>query len=177
VRSLRFLAVLIAAFLSGADALHAQASAYARYAVHIQAKGDSILRIVNNANARAENEGEFPSLLASAGTRMRVLAGDFDAISPPVGFERIHEQLVTPLKGLAEKFERSAALLTVNCARERAAGLRCDEARRRLQGAEAAMRLLSVAPVDARDYLEARDRAGRMLAERQVRLPPFQTPR
>jgi hypothetical protein len=106
---------------------------------------------------------------------MDILAGDFDAVVPPRDLAQLHLQLVTPLKTLAAKFSRSAALLAADCSLERQTGEACDESRRKLVGAQAAVTLIGSLGADVQDYSDARDRAVRMLAEHGVHLRPLTT--
>lgn len=144
-----------------------------RYASSITNRADSVVLIAetgNNVIALVARDGSDSSiakmalLLSAAGTRMQTLAGDFDAVVPPEGFERLHTQLVDPLELAAKSyFDAGASLVAYG-------GSRPQEKIGMLRRAMANIQTTMLA---TRDYGIARDRAQRMLSERGVTLASY----
>lgn len=148
---------------------------FTSYSRSIQFKADSVMylmRVANAGMATASPDARI-ALLDSIAHRMTTLAGDFDAVAPPSTFERLHDQLVAPLRSVSAKFTRIAALLNLNCSTEQRAGLGCDEARLRLEGAEEALLVLHTVGGELQEYSDARHRAQTMLSAQGVNLPDF----
>jgi hypothetical protein len=145
----------------------------ARYAASITNRADSVVLIAqagNNVIALVASDGSDSSiakmalLLLAAGTRMQTLAGDFDAVVPPEGFERLHTQLVDPLELAASSYFNAGASLAAY------GESRPQEKIGMLQRAMANIRATLLA---TRDYSIARDRAQRMLSQRGVTLATY----
>lgn len=160
-------------------------ASFSRYAKHIETKADSVMLVLNAANASLQGfeglEGDavgakLATVFGEAGRRMSVLAGDFDAVVPPAEFERLHAQLVQPLQSLANMFKRWSGLMSADCASERAAGMGCDELARKADASRTLVREMGTIATPLLAYGEARERAQRMLKEQGVTLadPTFQ---
>lgn len=185
--------IAVAIYVTAVSGLLAQAPArrtnqrvnpYQRYAGHIVAKADSAasaLAAVNGAAGSAQGDDmeatrvALVAIFGRAQERTSRLAGDFDAIQPPADFERLHAQLVEPLRTLALSLGRSAQLYNVNCEQEQRIGVGCDLAGRRAAASRQAMLELNRAMAATQTYAEARERAVRMLAEHGVTLGSLQT--
>lgn len=127
-------------------------------------------RAVRDENFAAAGQG----WLAIAG-RLERVAGDFDAVVPPPTLARLHEQLrdaALTLAGTVGEMGKTFAGLADPCAGEQP-GSGCDAVVRRLALAQRGQRTVGKLARDDNGYVEARNRASRMLALEGVVLPEF----
>lgn len=155
-------------------------SPFARFAQRLLWTADSVLVVacqmesaVAGLDSGDGGTGEFGALLARGGARMGRLVDDFDAVVPPAELERVHDQLLAPLRRSASALSRAGALYQVSCNAEWAAGLTCDINMRLLIAGRAARIELSAAAGGLLAYRQARERAARMLIPYRLTLPPL----
>lgn len=153
--------------------------AFQRYAFDILVKADSAAMTFVSMDAELavipvqERVAALGRLFARVQQRASRLAGDFDVVQPPPDFDRIHPQLVQPLRSLVTSVGRVTALSSVNCDMEHAAGLGCDLDLLRSEAATQSLYEFQRAVAAVAEYSEVRERAARMLLEHRVVLPPF----
>lgn len=137
-----------------------------RYAQAITQLADSVIRLAVTVSPKVEADTSFASmsrLLLAAGTRMQTLAGDFDASIPPADLARLHLQLSAPLTLIANSYNDAGVQFSQAGSNPYTNLALIRRASADMNSAESA----------ARDYIVARDRAGRMLAASGVQLAPY----
>ena len=98
--------------------------------------------------------------------------GAFDVVVPPQGFEPLHAQLSAAAREFVGLVGVALEAVAPKCVEETRAGIPCDAVTQRYVGGQRAMHAVAQLPGAREVYLQSRARAGAMLAERGITLPP-----
>lgn len=158
-------------------------SGYSRYARRLEAKLDSALltqtvllealqrlvpQFINGDEAQIRDVslelGNESDRLSGVVGR---LAGDFEVVTPPADFARLHDQIVEGMRNVAKLHALRARLLrTMVCEEERKFGQACNMGARMAEGGK----MLGAMPTGYGALETSRARATEMLQEHGVRL-------
>ena len=130
--------------------------------------------VIGLADKLGDDRASFNSDLPTFAPIAQRLAGDFDAVTPPPDLARLHDQIVSSVKAIAQALVGLVPLQSYSaCGTTPPAPGPCastfDE---RIAASQLSQRFLRTLISEIPAYEEARERATRMLRVNAVVLPP-----